>query len=233
MALARNNTIPGGLGLVEGLPPEGTNLAILAMEGGRPQEAARLYREILAKHLAQNWSPGFRARYGTWVLTLAGTALAAAGDTIGVARLADSAEQMGRESNYGRDPRLHHFLRGLLEQRRGRHAEAVESFRRAMFSTTEGYTRINLELAKSLLALGRPAEAIEVLQPALRGGVDGSNTYITQTEVHEALAEAFELAGVADSARIHYRAVERAWRKADPRFAERYARARSRAQDGA
>jgi DNA-binding SARP family transcriptional activator len=230
MALAREGTIPGGLGRAEGLPAEGTNLAILAMEGGRPLEAARHYRAILAQHLAQGWSPGFQARYGTWVLALAGTALAAAGDTVGVLRLADSAELMGRESNFGRDPRLHHFLRGLVEQRRGRQAEAVESFRRAVFSATDGYTRINLEMARSLMALGRPAEAVAALQPALRGGVDGSNTYVTHTELHEALAQAFELAGQADSARAHYRAVVAALRHADPPFTDRYARARAKAQ---
>jgi tetratricopeptide (TPR) repeat protein len=163
------------------------------------------------------------------MLTLAGTALAAAGDTAGVRRLADSAEAIGQGSNWGRDPRLHHFLRGLLLQREGRHAQAVEAFRRAVLSTTDGYTRINLELARSLMALGRQNEAIAILRPALRGGVDGSNSYVTHTELHEALAQAFELANQPDSAAAHYRAVERAWRHADPPFAERYAAARAKA----
>jgi Flp pilus assembly protein TadD len=163
------------------------------------------------------------------MLTLAGTALAAAGDTAGVRRLADSAEAIGKRSNWGRDPRLHHFLRGLLLQRQGHHAEAVETFRRAVFSPTDGYTRINLEMARSLMALGRGAEAVAILQPALRGGVDGSNTYVTHTELHEALAQAFERAGQADSARVHYRAVEAAWRRADPQFAGRYAAAGAKA----
>jgi hypothetical protein len=59
--------------------------------------------------------------------------------------------------------------------------------------------------------------------------VDGSNTYVTHTELHEALAHAFHAAGRRDSARVHYAAVERAWRKADPMLAERYAIARARA----
>jgi DNA-binding SARP family transcriptional activator len=229
MALARDGVIPGSSRRIAGLPPEGTNLAILAMESGRPFEAARRYRSILASHLTQDWSTGFKARYGTWMLALTGTALAAAGDTAGLRRMADSAEQMGRQSNFGRDPRLHHFLRGLLLQREARHADAVEAFRRAVYSLTDGYTRINLEMARSLMALGRTTEAVAVLQPALRGGVDGSNTYVTHTELHEALAGAFDLAGQADSARTHYRAVEAAWRHADPQFTERYARARAKA----
>jgi hypothetical protein len=76
------------------------------------------------------------------------------------------------------------------------------------------------------VALRRPAEAIAVLRPAIHGGVDGSNTYTSRTELHEAMALAFEQAGNRDSAVVHYRAVEQAWRHADPEFGERYRRAR-------
>jgi hypothetical protein len=68
---------------------------------------------------------------------------------------------------------------------------------------------------------------VAVLQPAIRGGVDGSNTYTSRTELHEALARAFELAGLRDSAVAHHRAVAQAWRRADPEYAERHARARA------
>jgi hypothetical protein len=78
------------------------------------------------------------------------------------------------------------------------------------------------------LALNRADEAIAVLRPALRGGVDGSNTYVTHTVLHEALAQAFEQAGQRDSAVAHYRMVEAAWRNADPQFEERYRRAKER-----
>jgi tetratricopeptide (TPR) repeat protein len=229
MALARDQVIPGSSQRVD-LPVEGTNIAILPMESGRPLEAAKVYRSILASHLTHGWSTGFKARYGTWMLALAGTALAAAGDTAGVRRIADSAEQMGSLSNWARDPRLHHFLRGLLWQRKGRHEEAVSAFRRALVSTTDGFTRINLELARSLLALDSAKAAVAILQPALRGGVDGSNTYVTHTELHEALARAFEMAGQADSAKAHWRAVESAWRRADPQFRDRYQRAKLRSE---
>lgn len=229
MALARDHVIPGSPVRVTGVPAEGMMQAALAMESGRPFEAARQFRDIAASTLGQGHTPGFKARFATWVLTLAGTALAAAGDTAGVRRMADSTERLGKASNFGRDPRLHHVLRGLVLQREGRHAEAVEAFRQAVFSTTDGYTRINLEMARSLMALGRPNEAIAILQPALRGGVDGSNSYVTHTELHEALAHAFERAGQADSAAAHYRAVERAWRRADPQFAARYAEAKAKA----
>ncbi len=103
----------------------------------------------------------------------------------------------------------------------------MDAFRRSIFSTTDGYTRINLELSRSLNFLGRHTEAIPILQAALRGGVDGSNTYVTHTELHEALAQTFDAAGQRDSAAVHYTAVEKAWRRADTEFAERYNRAKS------
>lgn len=209
---------------------EGIHLAVVPMEGGHPLDAARRFRAQAAATLGQDLPAGYQARVGAWQLTLAGTALALAGDTAAVRRLADSVERVGSESSFGRDPRLHHFLRGLVLQRAGRHAEAVESFRRAMFSTTDGYTRINLELGRSLIALGRGEEAIGVLRPALRGGVDGSNTYVTHTELHEALAQAFERAGQPDSAMEHFRKVAAAWRHADPEFAGRYAHAKARSE---
>jgi len=105
----------------------------------------------------------------------------------------------------------------------------VDAFRRSLFSLTDGYTRTNLLMARSLLELHRPAEAIAVLRPAIHGGVDGSNTYVSRTELHEALAQAFEQNGQRDSAVVHWRAVESAWRRADPQFRDRYLRAKTKA----
>jgi DNA-binding SARP family transcriptional activator len=203
--------------------------AFLPMELGNPAESARLFRIEAERRRTGHDPPGIRARYVAWYLTLAGTALARAGDTAAVRRLADSVEVIGRGSSFGRDFRLHQYLRGLLDQQGGRHAEAIRRFRLALHSVSDGYTRINYEMARCLLQVDRPQEAIDVLRPALRGGVDGSNTYLTFTELHEVMAQAFEMAGVHDSARVHYAAVEKAWRRADPHFAERYARAKERA----
>jgi predicted Zn-dependent protease len=202
---------------------------VIAWESGRPRQAAAFFHQTARALLAQELSPGLQARTVTWMLTLAATTYAAAGDTTAVLRLADSVEVLGPRSYFGRDAKLHHFLRGLVLQARGRHAEAVSALERSLFSLTDGYTRTNLELARCLLVLHRPEDAIRVLRPALRGGVDGSNTYVTHTELHEALAQAFDQAGQRDSAVAHYRLVEAAWRHADPEFAERYHRARANA----
>jgi tetratricopeptide (TPR) repeat protein len=226
--LAANGSVPGSnRRLPEFYGP--VQLAITSLEAGEPREAARLFLELLKDDRTRDHA-GHLARNLSWHMTLAATALAAAGDTASVRAWADSVRRIAPQSTTGRDVRLPHFLDGLLLQRQNRHAEAVDAFRRALFSVTDGYTRINLEMARSLVALQRYPEAIAILQPALRGGVDGSNTYVTHTELHEALAHAFHAAGQGDSARVHYAAVERAWRKADPMFAERYAIARARAQ---
>lgn len=80
-------------------------------------------------------------------------------------------------------------------------------------------------MGRSLLALKRPADALAPVQAALRGGIDGSTLYITRTELHEFLAQAFAAADRSDSAAAHYREVVRAWEKSDPPFQIRRAAA--------
>ena len=103
--------------------------------------------------------------------------------------------------------------------------EAVRSFRAAIHSPNLGFTRVNYELARALLRLGRPAEAVSTLQSSLRGEIDASNLYITRTDLHELLAQAFDSAGQRDSAATHYRSVVNAWRRADARYQPRRDRA--------
>jgi DNA-binding SARP family transcriptional activator len=209
--------------------PVPIDLALLGLEMGRPEVSIRAHRKEVANIAGWSGPPAFRARNLVWNLTLAATAHAAAGDTAVVRRLADSLEALGPASSYaGRDARLHYVLRGLLLQREGRHAEAVDAFRRSLYSLTDGYTRTNLMMARSLLELNRATDAIAVLRPAIHGGVDGSNTYVSRTELHEAMALAFEQARQPDSARVHWRAVESAWRHADPQFHARYLRAKQK-----
>jgi tetratricopeptide (TPR) repeat protein len=173
-------------------------------------------------------SPAVQARTLTWYLTLSATASAAGGDTLRVRALLDSVEATGRRSGFPRDRLLHHFLRGLLLASAGQHEEAVRSFRAAISSPTQGYTRINYELAGSLLALKRPQEAVAILRSALHGGIEGSGLYLTRTEAHERLAQSFEAAGRRDSAAVHFAIVERAWRGADRTYRARYEAARAR-----
>ena len=112
--------------------------------------------------------------------------------------------------------------------RRDQPVGAEAAFRSAIFSWPAGYTATNSDLASVLMELGRPREAIPVLQAALRGKVDASNFYLTHTETHALLAQAFDAAGRPDSAAVHHAWVARAWANGDPVYAERAAAARQR-----
>jgi TolB-like protein len=229
LALARDGRVPKSTFVHRGLSPDQYQAAILDMEMGRPLTAADEFLDIYrpkgdAGNAADDtaafrtkpvWE-GLHARYATWLLTLSATAAVAGGDTLRARRLVDTIETLGRRSLFGRDPLLHHFVRGLLLSRARQHAAAVREFRAAIHSPTFGYTRINYELGKSLLELKRPAEGIPVVQGALRGGLEGSGLYVTRTEFHELLAQLFDANGQRDSAGVHYAVVERSWASADP-----------------
>ncbi|HWP37866.1 MAG TPA: BTAD domain-containing putative transcriptional regulator [Gemmatimonadales bacterium] len=206
LALARRYIGVGGI-----RSPE----AQVLFERGEYRAAARAFRAIASEPRAE-LPPSRLAREIAWHLTHTATALAAAGDTAELSRLADSVEVLGRQTAYGRDHRLHHHVRGLLYAARGRRDEAIESFRRAIFSPTGGYTRSGYELGRLLLEAGRPAEAVRALRPILRGGLQASNMYLTRTEVRVLLGRAYEAAGQADSAALHYRRAIASWSGADP-----------------
>ncbi len=200
----------------------------LLFELGRYREAAAIFeahaRPDPGAALA---SSGTLARRRAWFLTQAGSALAAAGDTSGLAALADSVEAWGRRSGLGRDRRLYEYLRGLLFVARRQPVDAVVAFRRAMVSPTEGFSRLDLELARTLLALERPMEAVPILRSALSGSLEGGNYYATRTELQDLLARAYDAAAEPDSAAAYYGQVLRAWRTADPQLRPRVAIARA------
>jgi DNA-binding SARP family transcriptional activator len=155
-------------------------VAQILFEGGRFREAAlgfeRLALEARSRLPA---SAGGQARHISWQLAHAATAWAAAGDTVRLAGIADSIQVIANQSAYGRDWRLPAYVRGLLWQARGLPDRAASEFRNALYSPGEGFTRTNLELARTLLQLGRAVEAVPILRSALRGPVEGSNFYAT------------------------------------------------------
>lgn len=202
--------------------------AMVLFESGQARAAAALFDSVRLRWDVSDTTAGNEARQHAWTLTHEITALAAAGDTALVARLADTLERVGRWSSYARDQRMHHYARALLWDARGRRAEAIAEYRQALTSPTYGYTRINYRLAADLVALGRPREAIPLLRAAIHGGFEGPNLYVTHTELRELLAQAFDVAGQRDSATAHYRWVAAAWRDADPPFRERWLAAVSR-----
>ena len=204
-------------------PPEELAEGETLFEMGRYRAAAAVFDSI-SRWKVGDESETHLAHARVWALTHAARSRAAAGDTVGLMALADTLEVLGPKSALGRDHVLHFYVRGLVQAARGDHAAAVESFRAALWSSSFGYTRINVAMAQSLLMLGRPREAVAVLRSSLRGSLEASNFYLTRTEGHELLAQAWDAVGgpgSRDSALVHYRVVARAWTRADAALAER------------
>jgi len=216
--LLTTGALPGLAPPKASIVPDVVNEGILALERGDFRAGAARFVRGWQEPLSQTLSPGMAARYHAWRGTLAGMAVAAAGDTATLRRLADSVEYWGARSIFGRDRRAHHYLRGLLFTAARRDDDAIREFQEAIYSPTLGFTRVNLELGRALMRQNRAREAAAVVAPALRGEVDAANLYVTRTELHELLAEAYDRAGVRDSAAVHYRAVVRAWANADEAF---------------
>jgi tetratricopeptide (TPR) repeat protein len=203
--------------------------AQVRFELGQYRRAAEQFISLAAPmSLSDTLSEGFVARRRCWMLTHAGSAFAAEGDTIALAALADSVEAWGKFSGFGRDGRLHEYLRGLVWMARARPDSAMVAFGAAMFVEGDGFSRLNLQLARALVSLGRPSEAIYQLEESLQGGPESGNFYATRTELEQELARTYEAAGRPDSAAVYYRRVIQAWRNADPQFVPEVAQARAR-----
>jgi DNA-binding SARP family transcriptional activator/TolB-like protein len=198
---------------------------VLLLDAGRWGEAAAFFQRQ-----SRPWDPtkpiiGHQAKNLAFNLTQVATSLAAAGDTGRLARLADSIAWAGNHCLPAREAHLARYVRGLLLAARGQLPQAAEEYRASILSWNEGYTRANYALAQTLLRLNRPREAIAALQPAFRGSLEAANLYVSRTELHELLAQSFDAAGERDSARVHWGAVARAWKSADPPFRQRWATA--------
>lgn len=188
--------------------------AQLLFDLGQYQASAALFDSI-AKSTSGFEDPSALARNRVWAWTHMADALASMGDTIRLSALADSVRILAEASGYARDTRMHYHIRGLLLASRGFSFEAAQAFEKAMTSPSDGFSRTNYELAGTWLRLKRPKDAIPTLQAAIRGSFEGGNLYVTRTDLQERLAEAWDAAGVKDSAAEHYRQVVRAWEKAD------------------
>src|SRR4051812_44955627 len=203
-------------------------LAQALFDAGRYREAAALF-DSSASWRPANESVASSARERAWSLAHAARSLAAAGDTADLAARADTIAAVGVQSASGRDQRLASYIRGLLLLARNDVPNALVAIRSSIYSLPAGYTRENYDLARIYLRVGRPRHAVAVLQSALRGKLDASNFYLTQTEIRELLAQAWDSAGRADSASVHYAWVARAWEHGDQSYAKRAVAARERA----
>ncbi|CAN5693485.1 hypothetical protein BH23GEM9_BH23GEM9_21240 [soil metagenome] len=197
---------------------------VVLMEKGEAMRAAEAFA-VLARD-ARDDETGLRSRI--WRLTHAASAHALAADTATLRALADTLARLGSRSGHGRDQRLHHYVRGRSHALAGDHAAAVHEFEQAIHSRTSGYGLLNLHHARSLNALGRPLDAVELLRASLRGPLDAGNYYVSHTELRAELGLAYDAARMPDSAAAQYRRVLNAWQRADATFDTRRDTIRSR-----
>ena len=157
---------------------------------------------------------GEGARGWVWHRALYADAIMRSGDTATVRALADSIPEVGRLSYYARDWRVHHHLRGLLAAAAGKHDEAIREFEAALWGPN-GWTRTNVELARSYLAVGRARDAVNILRAAYGANLDAMGRYATMTEIDYHMALAFRALGQSDSAVVYEGYVRRSWANAD------------------
>jgi hypothetical protein len=189
--------------------------AQILLESGRVAEGRALF-DSLALASNRGATPSQIARTKTWMLAQTAAPRRALGDTGSLARLADSLQALSAESGYGRDRRLHHYVRGILLSSRGDDPGAISELKASIYSVTQGYTRANYELAQIYLRDKRPRDAIAILQPILHGTLEASNLYLNRADVHELLAQAWDAMGVRDSTAAHLAWLVKAWSNADP-----------------
>jgi hypothetical protein len=198
---------------------EGVRANSLA-RGGDVEGAMAIYARIAAP-LTSDATPAGRnandARRFAWSMALAADALYLAGrvDTVRFNALADSIEVIGARSNYGRDWRVHHHVRGLVAAAAGRWTDAERHFRSALWIPA-GWTRTNIELARVLIAQRRSPGAVEVLREAYMGPLDGMARYAPRSELDFWMSRAFAADGQRDSARVYAAHARRAWGEAEP-----------------
>jgi tetratricopeptide (TPR) repeat protein len=189
--------------------------AQVLFEMGRHSESLALMDSAAAQPFGSG-SASRDTRHRVWVLSHASTVALAMGDTARVRRMADEMEALAQDLARARDQALHLYPRALLDAERGNLEAAAVGLREV--TATNRYARGNLDLARVLLRMGHPGEAIGPLQRALRGPIQSDGYYIIGPEFHEALGRAWEDLGAPDSAAVHYRKALAAWEGADPFF---------------
>jgi DNA-binding SARP family transcriptional activator len=177
----------GGAASRSGVTPAAMLEGAILLDRGAPGAAVALFDSI-SRWVPEAASRSAKARVRVWALAHVTTAVAKTGDTVRLARLADSLRTLGAQSGFGRDRVLHNYARGLLLSARRDWPAAEAEFRRALVPPVGGYVRVNLELARVLVEQGRLDEAQSVLRAALQGPFDGSGLYVRRTELKERLA---------------------------------------------
>ncbi|HEY0930545.1 MAG TPA: BTAD domain-containing putative transcriptional regulator [Gemmatimonas sp.] len=194
--------------------------AFILADAGRTPTAIALFDSMATGAVRPGEHDANVRRLRTIALTAAADLVAQQGDTTALHGRLRAIEEAGAQSGVVRDTRAHHYVRGLLWRARGKPDLAIAEWQAAMAPPLRGYhSRINIELARALVARGEPDAAITAVRFILRDVVDG--IAVTQTEMHEVLAQAHHAAGRADSASWHADWVQRAWSRGEPAYITR------------
>lgn len=197
--------------------------ALILADAGRVPQAIALFDSMATGAVRPGEHDANVKRLRTIALTAAADLVAQRGDTVSLHTRLRAIEEAGAQSGVVRDTRAHHYVRGLLWRARGKQDLAIAEWQAAVAPPLRGYhSRINLELGRALLARGEPDAAIRVVRFILRDVVDG--IAVTQTEMHELLAQAHHAAGRVDSAVVHTDWVRRAWSTGEPAYRTRVER---------
>ncbi|HCT59098.1 MAG TPA: hypothetical protein DGD08_18000 [Gemmatimonas aurantiaca] len=194
--------------------------ALILADAGRIPAAIALFDSMATGAIRPGEHDANVRRLRTISLTAAADLVAQQGDTTSLQARMRAIEEAGSQSGVVRDTRAHHYVRGLLWRARGKSDLAITEFQAAMAPPLRGYhSRINIELARGLVTRGEPDAAITAVRFIMRDVVDG--IAVTQTEMHEVLAQAHHAAGRADSASFHADWVKRAWSTGEPAYQAR------------
>ena len=191
--------------------------ALTLLESGRHADAHRIL-DSMTRSYDPAQPAGIRDRDLTMLYALQAEAALGTGDTIDVARAADSASAAAARADKTRERGFATHAQALARIARQDTAGAIQLFQRAIYSPTLGYTRTNYHLAQIYLARGDAHRTAALLRPALQGEIG----LIGFTDLHELIAQAHDRLGMADSARFHWTWVARALRQADPSDQPRY-----------
>jgi tetratricopeptide (TPR) repeat protein len=162
------------------------------------------------------------ARAFAWHHALLADAIAPHADTLRLHAIADSIELIGARSDYGRDWRLPHHVRGLIAVRAGEYLRAENEFSASRWGVA-GWTVSVVNQAQAQLELGRPDDALRTLRNAYAGPLDAMGRYQPRSEIDYWMSIAFTRVGESDSARVYAAYVRRAWQNADPEVRARIA----------
>ncbi|HUP89998.1 MAG TPA: hypothetical protein VM100_11620, partial [Longimicrobiales bacterium] len=190
------------------------------------REAAQRY-DSMALAMVKETDANTQRSAAAW-FTNEATALVALRDTARLDDLERWVRHYGSLSSEMRDRTLYHYVNAMRRELAGDLDGAIVGYRAAIGSPIGGNVRAMLALGRALTRRGRAAEALPVLDAAIRGALGASGSAVTKTELHEAFAQALDASGHTTRAIKEYAWVTNAWRRADPEIVARRMRSEQR-----